>query len=85
MKISLSTIDDLAQPPAQPSQPARRMLRNGLRNYLLSMTCIIAGGTLFLWGWEGSVYLNPTTAITGLLIWLAAMLIMLALRAIGRI
>ena len=27
MKISLSTIDDLAQPPALPSQPARRRLR----------------------------------------------------------
>ena len=28
MKITVHTIDDLAQPPAQPSQPARRRLRN---------------------------------------------------------
>jgi len=80
-------VDDQAPPSKSATttaSPARRQ-RRGLRNWLLCMTVIMAGGVLILYGWEGSVYLNPATAAVGLAIWLTTMLVMLTLRVIGRL
>jgi hypothetical protein len=71
-------VDDLAPTPA-PVAPVRRRQRRGLRNWALCMVPIMAGGTMFLWGWEGSVYLNPATAMVGLAVWLSTMLIIFVL------
>jgi hypothetical protein len=71
-------VEDLAPMP-KPIAPAVRRQRRGLRNYLLCMTLIVAGGTMILWGWEGSVYLNPATAMVGLAIWLMTIAVILTL------
>lgn len=77
MKIYFDTdafpnVDDLA-PIAAPVAPARR---HGLRNWHKFLLCYVpcmAGGALILYGISGLL-----TAVTGLLIWLATVVVILA-------